>query len=189
LLLGRRTEARTLVDQQLRRPGAAESRTRGSSLRLLAATSDLEERPGLLQKAVDLLEASQAKFELACTLAELSRTFHSLGEFKRARGALHRSMHMADTCHARTFCQRLLARQGDPLEVAIEAYGPSTLSEAERRVAVLAAFGHSNREIGQKLHITVSTVEQHLTRVYRKLEINRRTELVSRMRPDVVKSA
>lgn len=51
------------------------------------------------------------------------------------------------------------------------------LSEAERRVAELAARGHTNRQISRKLFITVSTVEQHLTRVYRKLDVKRRTDL------------
>jgi len=59
------------------------------------------------------------------------------------------------------------------------------LSEAEQRVATLAADGLTNREIAGKLYITVSTVEQHLTRVYRKLHVNRRSELRYRLRLDV----
>ncbi|WP_143219702.1 helix-turn-helix domain-containing protein, partial [Actinomadura sp. CNU-125] len=51
------------------------------------------------------------------------------------------------------------------------------LSDAERRVAALAAEGWTNRQIAKRLHVTTSTVEQHLTRVYRKLRINRRTDL------------
>ncbi|MYS24414.1 AAA family ATPase [Streptomyces sp. SID4948] len=54
---------------------------------------------------------------------------------------------------------------------------PFQLSRAEQRVAELAARGMSNRQIGRKLFITVSTVEQHLTRIYRKLNVNRRDEL------------
>jgi DNA-binding CsgD family transcriptional regulator len=50
------------------------------------------------------------------------------------------------------------------------------LSAAERRVAELAC-DHTNSQIASQLHITVSTVEQHLTRVYRKLGIARRGEL------------
>ncbi len=53
---------------------------------------------------------------------------------------------------------------------------PESLTEAERRVASLAAEGRSNRQIATQLYITVSTVEQHLTRVYRKLSA-RRSEL------------
>jgi DNA-binding CsgD family transcriptional regulator len=51
------------------------------------------------------------------------------------------------------------------------------LSGAECRVALLAARGHTNRVISVKLSVTVSTVEQHLTRVYRKLNIQDRREL------------
>ena len=34
-----------------------------------------------------------------------------------------------------------------------------------------------NREIGQALFMSVATVEAHLTRIYRKLDIRSRTEL------------
>ncbi|MEV4561331.1 AAA family ATPase [Kitasatospora sp. NPDC049285] len=52
------------------------------------------------------------------------------------------------------------------------------LSRAELRVAALAQAGQSNREIAQELHVTVSTVEQHLTRIYRKLGIPGRARLI-----------
>jgi DNA-binding NarL/FixJ family response regulator len=55
------------------------------------------------------------------------------------------------------------------------------LSKAEQRVAVLAARGYSNKDISRELVITVSTVEQHLTRVYRKLRVRRR-ELPAHLR-------
>jgi len=51
------------------------------------------------------------------------------------------------------------------------------LSEAERRVASLAVRGYTNRDIAAHLYLTVSTVEQHLTRTYRKLRVNRRQDL------------
>jgi DNA-binding NarL/FixJ family response regulator len=44
-------------------------------------------------------------------------------------------------------------------------------------MAVLAADGYNNRKIAGKLFITTSTVEQHLTRIYSKLNISRRSEL------------
>jgi len=53
----------------------------------------------------------------------------------------------------------------------------TVLSEAERRVAALAVQGYTNRDIASRLHLTVSTVEQHLTRTYRKLQVNRRRDL------------
>jgi DNA-binding CsgD family transcriptional regulator len=55
------------------------------------------------------------------------------------------------------------------------------LSDAECRVAELAVCGHTNREIGQMLWITISTVEQHLTHVYRKLGVRGRDDLAAKL--------
>ncbi|WBP90013.1 helix-turn-helix transcriptional regulator [Kitasatospora cathayae] len=51
------------------------------------------------------------------------------------------------------------------------------LSPSEQRVALLAARGETNQRIARALSITVSTVEQHLTRIYRKLRVNGRGDL------------
>ena len=48
-------------------------------------------------------------------------------------------------------------------------------------MATLAARGDTNREIARRLYITVSTVEQHLTRVYRKLNVAGREDLAVRL--------
>ncbi|MFJ4091103.1 AAA family ATPase [Kitasatospora sp. NPDC089913] len=69
------------------------------------------------------------------------------------------------------------------LPAATPAEGVGALSEAEGRVAELAARGLSNRDIARKLYITVSTVEQHLTRVYRKLGVRRRLDLARLLGP------
>jgi DNA-binding CsgD family transcriptional regulator len=51
------------------------------------------------------------------------------------------------------------------------------LTASERRVAELAAEGRSNPEIAQALFVTRKTVETHLGRVYRKLDISGRGKL------------
>ncbi|MBP5941428.1 helix-turn-helix transcriptional regulator [Streptomyces sp. LBUM 1476] len=56
--------------------------------------------------------------------------------------------------------------------------GADGLSAAERRVAWLAGIGHSNREMADRLCVTVSTVEQHLTKIYRKLGLKQRADLL-----------
>ncbi|MGW4690636.1 AAA family ATPase [Streptomyces sp. NPDC004244] len=53
------------------------------------------------------------------------------------------------------------------------------LTRAERRVAVLAADGCTNGAIAARLYVTTSTVEQHLTRIYRKLRVTSRTDLAA----------
>ncbi|MEV7175005.1 LuxR family transcriptional regulator [Streptomyces sp. NPDC093224] len=80
------------------------------------------------------------------------------------------------------------APHGVSLEPALTALGSgggtddpadstTVLSDAEQRVAHLAVRGKSNRQIASLLFITVSTVEQHLTRVYRKLGVKGRSDL------------
>jgi DNA-binding CsgD family transcriptional regulator len=60
-----------------------------------------------------------------------------------------------------------------------EATGADALTPSERRIADLAASGLSNPEIAQELFLTVKTIEMHLTRAYRKLDIHRRSELAT----------
>ncbi|MFC8493903.1 LuxR C-terminal-related transcriptional regulator [Streptomyces sp. NPDC057235] len=60
------------------------------------------------------------------------------------------------------------------------AGGPLTaLSRAERRVVELVAEGCTNRAVAARLFVTPSTVEQHLTRVYRKLGVRSRADLAA----------
>ena len=54
------------------------------------------------------------------------------------------------------------------------------LTDAERRVAELAARGRQNKELASALFLGVSTVEKHLSNVYRKMGIRSRTELAGR---------
>ena len=53
----------------------------------------------------------------------------------------------------------------------------SPLTDTERRVAELAAAGHTNREIAQALFMSVHTVEAHMTRIFRTVGVQSRTEL------------
>jgi DNA-binding CsgD family transcriptional regulator len=46
-------------------------------------------------------------------------------------------------------------------------------------VAILAASGHTNREIAERLYVTRRTVETHLTHVFQKLDITSRSELAA----------
>ncbi|MEU9254875.1 AAA family ATPase [Streptomyces sp. NPDC048270] len=88
-------------------------------------------------------------------------------------------------------CRDLMARWGigpcDALDWSTPAARPqdpvARLSRAERRVAVLAAQGCTNQVIAARLFVTASTVEQHLTKVYRKLHVRSRTDLAGLVGP------
>lgn len=61
--------------------------------------------------------------------------------------------------------------------------GTTPLSVRERDVATLAAGGLTSREIGERLGISVRTVEQHLASCFAKLNVNNRSELAVRFTP------
>lgn len=55
------------------------------------------------------------------------------------------------------------------------------LSKREREVAFLVAQGRNNLEICESLQVARETVKQTLRRVYRKLEVNGRAQMVARL--------
>jgi DNA-binding CsgD family transcriptional regulator len=57
---------------------------------------------------------------------------------------------------------------------------PDQLTAQEARVAALAAQGMPNPQIAAILHVSARTVEHHLARIYRKLGIRSRRELIRR---------
>ena len=174
---GRPDLARGMVTEQLSRPGAENARTRGISLRLLGSALDVKQRVNTLRQAANLLQEAGDRYQLFLALAALSSAHYGRGEFNTSRVVARSAMQLSKDIQAQALCRRLLPGGGDEADAPPEHEEMSRLSDAEQRVATLAALGHTNREIGKKLYITVSTVEQHLTRVYRKLNVRRRTEL------------
>lgn len=179
LRMGRPRQARQLIEEQTTGHAAGGRRVTGAATRVRAALGNPSRRPALLRQAADLLQSTDGdRYELARTLADLAHAYRDLGEFRRAGLAERRARVVATECQAGAIVRELA--------VAVETPAPAPpvgglLSEAEHRVATLAAVGCSNREIADNLHVTVSTVEQHLTRVYRKLRISRRVELPAKL--------
>ncbi len=158
LALGRQQEAVRLLEDQLDPAHTADERTRGAALRLLAGLVPAEQGRQLLARSVKLLESCGDRRELARALDTTP--------------APERRAHSRASAEAPLCAGESEAERAEPL---------GGLSEAESRVAALAAQGHTNRQISSKLFITVSTVEQHLTRIYRKLDVKQRTDLATRL--------
>ncbi|QFU89620.1 transcriptional regulator NarL [Amycolatopsis sp. YIM 10] len=182
LRLGEPEAASELITQQLRIGGSIGPRTKGASLRVLAEAADPDQRPHLLAEAAQQLRSCGDRFELALTLADLGEVYHRLGDSAKAREVTQQAVQAARSCEAAPLQQRLAAVQttvggGTPADEPDENDGLAALSDAEWRVASLASLRHTNRAISRKLSITESTVEQHLTRIYRKLKIDSRTQL------------
>ncbi|MFF0307716.1 AAA family ATPase [Streptosporangium sp. NPDC004379] len=175
--LGDLDEARRLAEEELHRCHGRSKRVHGMAMRVLAATGEARHRVNLLRRSADLLQAGGDRYELARALFDLVEAYHASGEYRRGGMLARRAKALAQECHADGLSQALSPGDHDGEAPGVQPI----LSDAERRVAALAADGYSNRDISAKLHITVSTVEQHLTRVYRKLSVSRRADLPARL--------
>jgi DNA-binding CsgD family transcriptional regulator len=177
--LGRTDEAVALVREELalaERWGAPGPL--GTTLRILGT---LRRDDGLddLRAAIEVLDGTAARLELAKALAAYGAALRRGGRPTDAREPLRRALELAAACsadglaeHART---ELHATGARPRRDAMS--GPESLTPSERRVVDLAAEGASNRDIAQTLFVAPKTVEVHLTHAYRKLGIGSRHEL------------
>jgi DNA-binding CsgD family transcriptional regulator len=104
------------------------------------------------------------------------RRGNSRGE---ARQLLREGIELAHRCGATALIERAndeLAATGAHRRTVLLS-GLDELTASERRVAQMAAEDLSNKEIAQALFVTVKTIEQHLSRVYRKLDLSSRRQL------------
>jgi len=69
--------------------------------------------------------------------------------------------------------------QPDPPAVTSEDLG---ISRREQEVLALIIAGHSNQEIADQLHISITTVKSHVSSIYQKLDVQRRTQAVQKAR-------
>jgi DNA-binding CsgD family transcriptional regulator len=184
--LGARDRARELASEELtaaRGFGAPAAQAR--ALRALALTADPEAAAVSLRQAVRLLEDSASRLELAHTLVSLGIAVSAGDDAGTARDLLRRGMAIAHHSGAAALATRardaLVAAGGRPRRPIHS--GRDALTRAERSVAELAAAGHTNREIGGELFITLNTVSTHLRSVYRKLDISCRAQLPEQLTP------
>jgi len=69
-----------------------------------------------------------------------------------------------------------------PAAVAAPATGWVSLTDAERRVAVLIGGGHTNKSAASALGVSVNTVGTHLRAVFTKLGVQSRVQLANLLR-------
>jgi len=124
----------------------------------------------------------------ASVRTELARAHLVYGEWLRrrkrrkdARSQLRTACGMFDAMGPAAFADRTRAEllaAGDRPSKPAERSGPD-LTPQEAQVARLAAAGATNVEIATHLFVTTSTVEYHLSKVFRKLGITSRRQLTA----------
>ncbi|WP_410873281.1 AAA family ATPase [Nocardia sp. A7] len=155
-------------------------RSRGLTLLLLGHVRSAPQRVPILREAIKSLRLSGDVFLLNRAMLALSEAHKILGQREQATALKCSAAKLVKIIRADAG-NSALARSpersiGDEVRKSSEPTRAG-LTESEKRVASLAAVGHTNREIADQIHITVSTVEQHLTSVYRKLDVRKRADL------------
>ena len=151
----------------------------GEAERIQAHLSGATDAIDLLCDATDLLGRSPARLEHARALIDLGSALRRAGHRREARQQLRDGYELALNCGADSLSETArieLAASGVRLRRPALS-GIDSLTASERRIADMAATDASNAEIAQALFVTVKTVEMHLTHVYRKLDITKRTQL------------
>ena len=177
--LGRREEATDLADAAV----ATSSHTGnpidwGRSLRVRALVGqqvDLD----MLREGADMLRTTEAPLKYARALADWGAAMRRSGYRADGRLALEEALPIADRSGALPLAGYITAELAAAGRSAPTRgrHGPESLTPSERRIAVLAAAGHTNREIAEQLFVTVKNVEGHLAAAFRKLGIGSRRQL------------
>jgi len=144
---------------------------------LADADGDTSTATDVLQRAVARPEIPMYPFERARTLLALGGAQRHGRQSRAARETLEHALAIFRELDAPLWSAKTRDELG---RVSGRRPAGETLTDAERRVAQLAAGGLRNKEIATALFLSVGTVEAHLSRVYRKLGVRSRTELAQR---------
>lgn len=155
---------------------AAAARGRG----LLAAPADIDAVFGL---ALERHEDVPSRFELARTELAYGERLRRANRRRDARPHLRTALAIFDEVGAAPWSERAQAelRATGERVPHREPDEREQLTPQELQVAALVAQGLTNREIGAQIFLSPKTVEYHLTRVYRKLGLHSRAELIKQL--------
>jgi DNA-binding CsgD family transcriptional regulator len=145
--------------------------------------ADDEAAETLYREAIEHLRPTRLRVDLA-------RTHLLHGEWLRrerrradARAELRMALELFSEFGMEAFAERarieLEATGEHARRRTVETFGELTPQEAQ--ISRLVAQGHTNREIAAQLFISPSTVEYHLRKVFRKLDVKSRTHLAHRL--------
>jgi len=177
--LGRLEEAEVLdgeweaLGRALNRPRVLATGARCRAL-LHAARAELSDADEALQEALSHHAGFPNALELGRTLLVRGQLLRRLKRKKPAREALERARSIFESIGAKLWTARA---SSELTRIGGRAPSPLELTPSERQVAEAAASGATNREVAERLFLSVNTVEATLTRVYRKLGVRSRTEL------------
>jgi DNA-binding CsgD family transcriptional regulator len=155
----------------------------GIEARVRALLSEGEVADSLYRESIAHLAGTRVRLELARSQLLygewLRRERRRVDARKQLRTALEAFTNMGTLAFARRAERELLATGERARKRTVDTL--DQLTPQEEQVARLAAKGATNREIAAQLFITQSTVEYHLRKAFRKLDVTSRTQLAHRI--------
>jgi len=107
---------------------------------------------------------------LSYQLDGVIKTDTDLSLFKKALNAIDAGQVWIDNCRIRALLKHA--------ESLVNAQPDNNLSKKEREIIILISQGRKNREIADTLCISEQTVKSHVSRIFRKTNVNTRSQLV-----------
>jgi DNA-binding CsgD family transcriptional regulator/tetratricopeptide (TPR) repeat protein len=158
----------------------------GMTAQLDRAAALLAGARGDVDEAIALLDASEQVCRRLGLTIDLGRALLTRAHVERrrrraaaARACLEEAAEVFTGCQSRPWLAQVRAELVPDVDGALPEAVLERLTDTEARVAHEVALGASNREIAERLFLSVKTVEATLTRVYRKLEVRSRTQLAT----------
>jgi DNA-binding NarL/FixJ family response regulator len=143
-----------------------------------ACRGDLESAEAAIERALAGHEVLPDPFERGRTMLIAGRVRRRAKQKRSAREAFEEAAEIFDRLGARLWSQKARTT----LErTSGQRSGDLGLTPTERRIAELVAKGSSNKEVAAALFVSVRTVEANLSKIFRKLGIDSRSELAARL--------
>ncbi|HVK22129.1 MAG TPA: LuxR family transcriptional regulator [Actinokineospora sp.] len=163
--------------------------TDGVRARLDRAESGLRHARGDSDSAIALLDQATAVLTDLGQPLEIGKCHLMRGRIERHRRRFAPARAALDAAHALFVAAHAVpwATQTDALRSRLDgsdapAATALQLTSGESRIAELVAEGATNKEVADRLFVSVKTVEATLTRLYRKLGVRSRTQLIRLLR-------
>jgi DNA-binding CsgD family transcriptional regulator len=166
------------LEEQAESAGSPWARAVGARCRAILST-DITFRE-TFEIALELHTAEPSPFERARTELCYGERLRRAGHRRDARRALHSALTAFEWLGAQPWSERArmeLRATGEHLQPR-NPTAEERLTPQELQISMLVAEGLTNRDVAARLFLSPKTVEFHLTRIYRKLGIHSRSDLV-----------
>jgi DNA-binding CsgD family transcriptional regulator len=152
----------------------------GIDARSRALLSEGKPAEDLYRHAIECLSRTRLRVESACTHLLYREWLRREGRRVEARRELTEAREMFSAMGRAGFADRGRRNCSPPGQPCANAYAkPENTSPQETQIARLARDGSSNSEIAATLFVSPRTVEWHLRKVFIKLGISRRGQLIA----------